>query len=109
MALPHQFKRIRLDLARSKEFPPAPPSTAMNSWPRSTTKAISTQLYGKRIATTAGCAGSGRAKTTRSAGSSISRAVKNTPAGCSIMIATGSTMTRQDTASERMFLPPASM
>ena len=66
--LPHTFKRIRLNLARSKEFPQRlEPSTATSSSHRSTPRDISTPRCGGRIATIAACAASGRARTTRSA------------------------------------------
>jgi hypothetical protein len=109
MALPHEFTRIRLNLARKKEFPRGSAQHGTNSSLRSTRKDISTRKSGETIASIAGSADSGRAKTMRLARSSISRAVKSTPAGCLTTIATGWMTTKLDTASEHMFLPPANM
>ena len=82
--LPHVLKRIRLNLARSKEFPHrVGHGTAMNSWRRSMPPGTSIPSCGGSTASIAACAGSGRARTTRSAAWCTSRAATSMRAGSS--------------------------
>jgi hypothetical protein len=109
MALPHEFKRIRLDLARSTEFPAG---SAQHGYefvaPLDAKGHIDTALW---QAHRHNCR---VRRFWRGEDDQIGRvvhkpAVRNTPAGCSTTIATGSTMTRSDIALERTPLCQASM
>ena len=81
--LPHTFKRIRLNLARSKEFPQGSARHGYEFVAPLDDKGHIDVGFGASIATIAGCAGSGTARTTRSVSWCTSRAAPSTRAGSS--------------------------
>jgi hypothetical protein len=85
VTLPHIFKRIRLQLARSKEFP-----------------------LGTSIGTIAASAGSGKARMSKSDAWSTSPAAPSTPVGFSTTIPIAATTTRRAIASVRTRSRPES-
>src|SRR5262249_6219335 len=107
--LPHVLKRIRLNLARSKEFPRARTSMAMNSLLRSMPLDTSMWSFGENTASIAVCVDSGMAMTTSSADWSTSPAAPSTRAGCSTMTRPPRTTTKPAIASATTRFATANM
>ena len=102
MALPNQFKRVRLNSCPGRSsFRRVLTSTVMNSSCLLMPRAISTQHSGERIAKPAGYIVSGTVRMKMWVKWFISLEAKSTPAGSLTTIETGSTMTRRATALAR--------
>lgn len=84
MTLPHVLKRIRLNLARSKEFPSGSTKHGYEFVAPLTAKGISIRTCGKSTVNIVACEGSGMARTSKLAIWSISREGRSMPAGCLI-------------------------
>jgi hypothetical protein len=109
MSLPHVLKRIRLELARSKEFPVGSANHGYEFVaPLDNNGHIDPHL-GRSTGSIAGCAGFGTAPTKKSGVSRTSRAARSARDGCSTTIRAQRTTTRPGTASACTPLPPASM
>ena len=87
--LPHNFKRIRLNLARSKEFPQGSSRHGYEFVaPLDAQGHIDVEAVARASRAIAGCAGSGKARTTRSACWCTRPAAPSMRAGCSTTILT---------------------
>ena len=100
MSLPRVLKRIRLELARSKEFPMGSANHGYE---------FVASLDSKGHIDPQGCAGFGEAPTKKSGDSCTSPAGQSTRNGCSIAIQIRPTTTRPDIASGCTPSHPASM
>jgi hypothetical protein len=109
MSLPHGLKRIRLELARSREFPAGSANHGYEFVAPLDSKGISSRIFGRSTGSIAGYAGFGTAQTKKSGVSRTSRAARSTRDGCSTTIRAQRTTTRPGTASAFTPLPPASM
>ena len=98
MTLPHALKRIRLHLARSKEFPAGSADHGYEFVaPLDSNGHIDPQLW-QKDRNTAGYAGSGMVAMSKSGILSTNPAVQSTPDGYSITIRPGLTMMNRDIA-----------
>ena len=102
MKLAHQFKRIRLNLARSKTFPAGSALHGYEFVAPWTRTVISTRSYGKNNESIAAFGGSGMETTNRSAGWCTSQVAPSTPGGYSTTTLREATMMSPDIDSAAM-------